>query len=115
MIGDILWTPPADLRQSTEVGRFMTWVAEHRGRDFPSYDELQRWSVEDLEGFWSAVWEFYGIRAHTPYERVLASAEMPGAQWFTGARLNYAEHLVGLDEDRDRPAVVARSQTREPF
>ncbi|HEY2258764.1 MAG TPA: acetoacetate--CoA ligase [Solirubrobacteraceae bacterium] len=112
MIGDILWTPPADLRQSTEIGRFMGWLAARRGRDFASYEDLWRWSVEDLEGFWAAVWDFYEIRAHTPYQRVLASATMPGAQWFTGARLNYAEHLVGLDEDRDRVAVLAQSQTR---
>ena len=56
--------------------------------------------------------EFYSIRAHTPYTRVLADAQMPGAEWFAGSRLNYAEHLVGLDEDRDRTAVVAQSQTR---
>ena len=66
MVGDILWTPPADLRQSTEVGRFMAWLAAHRGLHFSGYDELWRWSVDDLEGFWSAVWEFFGIRAHTP-------------------------------------------------
>ena len=57
--------------------------------------------------------EFYGIRA-TPYDRVLADPTMPGAEWFAGARLNYAEHLVGLEEDRERVAVVARSQTRGP-
>ena len=55
------------------------------------------------------------MRAHTPYERVLGSREMPGAEWFTGARLNYAEHMVGTDEDVDKVAVVARSQTRDPF
>jgi acetoacetyl-CoA synthetase len=114
MIGDILWTPPADLRQSTEVGRFMSWLGNHRSLDFDGYEQLQRWSVDDLEGFWSAVWEFYEIRSHSPYERVLSSPAMPGAQWFAGARLNYAEHLVGLEEDRDRIAVVAQSQTRPP-
>jgi acetoacetyl-CoA synthetase len=115
MIGDILWTPPANLRQSTEIGRFMSWLASERGRDFGSYDELWRWSVEDLEGFWSGVWDFYGIRAHAPHERVLSSETMPGARWFTGARLNYAEHLVGRDEDRDEIAVLAQSQTRPPL
>jgi acetoacetyl-CoA synthetase len=115
MIGDILWTPPADLRQSTEIGRFLNWLGDHRGRDFPSYDELWRWSVDDLEGFWGAIWDFYGIRAHTPYERVLGSSAMPGAEWFPGARLNYAEHLVGLEEDRDRSAVLSQSQTRPPL
>ncbi|MGO9820539.1 MAG: acetoacetate--CoA ligase [Solirubrobacteraceae bacterium] len=115
MIGDVLWTPRADMRQTTEVGRFMSWLDERRGLAFACYDELQRWSVDDLEGFWSAIWEFYGIHAHAPYTRVLADATMPGARWFTGARLNYAEHLVGLDEDWDRTAIVAQSQTRPPF
>ncbi len=114
MIGDILWEPPADLRQRTEVGRFMEWLSHHRGRDFSSYEELWRWSVDDLEGFWGAVWDFYAIRDHAGYERVLASAAMPGAVWFPGARLNYAEHLLGRDDDRDRVAVVERSQTRSP-
>jgi acetoacetyl-CoA synthetase len=114
MIGDILWTPPGDLRQSTEIGRFMNWLRDERGRDFASFDALWRWSVSDLEGFWSAIWEFFAIRAATPYEGVLGSRAMPGAQWFPGARLNYAEHLVGAAEDGDRLAVLARSQTRPP-
>jgi acetoacetyl-CoA synthetase len=115
MIGEVLWTPPADLRETTEIGRLMTWLTTEHGRDFHDYDELWRWSVQDLEGFWGAIWTFYGIRAHTPYTRVLGRSDMPGAQWFSGARLNYAEHLVGLDEDRDRIAVLAQSQTRPPL
>jgi acetoacetyl-CoA synthetase len=113
MIGDILWTPPADWRDTTEIGRFVTWVRDERGLEFGGFDDLYRWSVDDLEGFWGGLWEFYGIRA-TPHERVLGSRTMPGAEWFPGARLNYAEQLVGLEEDRDRVAVVARSQTRGP-
>jgi acetoacetyl-CoA synthetase len=114
MIGDILWTPPEDLRQSTEVGRFMEWMRDERGHDFADYEALRRWSVADLEGFWAAVWDFFGVRAHRGYDRVLADPRMPGARWFTGAELNYAEHLVGRDEDRDRVAVLAQSQTRPP-
>ncbi len=112
MIGDILWEPPADLRRSTEIGRFMEFAERRHGRQFGGYADLWRWSVEDLEGFWGSIWEFYDLRAHTPFETVLASREMPGAVWFPGARLNYAEHLVGRDEDADRVAVVAQSQTR---
>jgi acetoacetyl-CoA synthetase len=114
MIGDILWTPPADLR-GTEIGRFIAWLQEHRNLRLGSYDEVWRWSVEDQEGFWGAVWDFYEIRSHAPHERVLACADMPGAQWFAGARINYAEHLVGRDEDVDRIAVLAESQTRPPL
>jgi acetoacetyl-CoA synthetase len=114
MIGDILWEPPADLRESTEIGRFMEWLRDNRGRDFATYDELWRWSIDDLEGFWGAIWEFFDVHDHGAYETVLASREMPGAQWFPGARLNYAEHLVGREEDLDRVAVLGQSQTRPP-
>jgi acetoacetyl-CoA synthetase len=115
VIGDVLWTPPADVRQTTEIGRFLTWLRDERGHDLAGYDELWRWSVDDLEGFWGAIWDFFGVRAHAPYERVLGNREMPGAEWFPGARLNYAEHVLGTEEDADRVAVVARSQTRDPI
>ncbi|HLG10072.1 MAG TPA: acetoacetate--CoA ligase [Gaiellaceae bacterium] len=113
--GDVLWTPPADARERFEVGRFLEWLRTERGLDFPGYHELHRWSVSDLEGFWSSLWDFFQIRTHAPYERVLGSREMPGAEWFPGARLNYAEHMVGLDEDTDAVAIVAHSQSREPL
>jgi acetoacetyl-CoA synthetase len=96
------------------LGRFLDWLRTERGLDFAGYEELRRWSIADLEGFWSAVWDFFEIRAHAPYERVLGSRLMPGAEWFPGARLNYAEHAVGRDEDVDAVAVVAHSQSREP-
>ncbi len=113
-LGDVLWTPPADVRTTTQVGRFMDFAAQ-RGVDLPDYDAALRWSVEDLEGFWGAIWDFFGVRSHTPYERVLSAPVLPGARWFEGATLNYAEHMVGLDEDTDRVAIVARSQSRDPF
>jgi acetoacetyl-CoA synthetase len=115
MIGEILWEPPADLRQSTQIGRFMAFAERRCDQRFAGYDDLWRWSVQDLEGFWGSIWEFFDLRAHAPFERVLASREMPGAVWFPGARLNYAEHLVGRDEDTDSVAVIAHSQTRPEF
>jgi len=113
-VGDVLWTPPADVRTTTQLGRFMDFVAA-RGVALDDYDAALRWSVDDLEGFWAAIWDFFGVRAHTPYERVLSERVMPGARWFEGATLNYAEHMVGLDEDAARVAIVARSQSRDPF
>ena len=114
-MSEVLWTPPADVRQTTQVGRFLDHVRDTRGHELSDYDELFEWSVSDLEGFWGSLWEFFGVRASTPYERVLGSREMPGAEWFTGARLNYAEHMLGRDEDLGSVAVTAISQTREPF
>ncbi len=112
--GQVLWTPPADARQRFELGRYLDWLAAERGLDFPGYHELQRWSIEDLEGFWGSLWDFFEIRSHAPYERVLGAREMPGAEWFPGALLNYAEHAVGRDEDLSSVAIIAHSQAREP-
>jgi acetoacetyl-CoA synthetase len=103
----------ADVRATTEIGRFLGWLQSERGLAFDGYDALHRWSVDDQEGFWSAVAEFFEVRFATPPERVLGRREMPGAEWFPGATLNYAEHAVGLPEDADRVAVVAHSQTRD--
>jgi acetoacetyl-CoA synthetase len=103
----------ADVRETTEIGRFLRWLERERGLAFEGYDELHRWSVEDLEGFWSAVAEFFDVRFAAPPERVLGRREMPGAEWFPGATLNYAEHAVGLPEDADEIAVLAYSQTRD--
>ena len=113
--GQILWAPTDETRRESDLGRYLAWLRAERGLDFREYEELWQWSVTDLEGFWSSIWEFYGIRADTPYERVLGSRDMPGAEWFPGARLNYAAHMVGRDEDLDSVAILARSQSREPF
>jgi len=113
--GGVLWTPPPDVRRQTEIGRYLAWLERERGLAFRDYDELQRWSVDDLAGFWSSIWEFFEVKAHAPYRAVLASDTMPGATWFPGARLNFAEHLVGGEDDAERVAVVSRSQTRDPI
>ncbi len=94
--------------------RFMDWAGERRGRPFSDYDELWRWSVDDLEGFWAGIWEFCGVRASKPYERVLGSHEMPGTRWFEGAELNYAENLLARGEGRsDEVAVLHCSELRD--
>jgi acetoacetyl-CoA synthetase len=115
MTGEILWTPPADVLETSQLGRYLSWLKASRGQDFGTYDELFRWSVDELEAFWESLWDYFEIRAHTPYEQVLSTREMPGARWFTGARLNYAEHVLGRDEDAGRSAVVAHSQSRAPI
>jgi acetoacetyl-CoA synthetase len=111
--GDVLWTPTADAREHSELAHYLAWLRRERSLDFADYDELWRWSVADLPSFWASIWDYFAIEAHEPYERVLASHDLPGAEWFPGARLNYAEHMLGRDEDADAVAVVAVSQTRE--
>ena len=109
----VLWTPPPDVWETTEIGRYVSWLERERGLEFATYDELQRWSVDDLTGFWSSIWDFSGVKAHAPYTSVIASERMPAATWFPGARLNFAEHLIGDDADTGQVAVVAYSQTRD--
>ncbi len=89
-----LWTPTEQARESAELTRFMRWVEQRRDMRFESYTDCWRWSVDCLEDFWADIWEFCGVRYSRPYERVLPSRAMPGASWFEGAELNYAENLL---------------------
>src|SRR3954469_4386013 len=104
--GDLLWTPPADLVERATMTRYMRGL----DRGFESYDELWRWSVDDLEGFWASLWDFFEVEGS--YDRVLGSRSMPGAEWFPGARVNYAEHILRRHPG-DAIAIVHRSELRE--
>src|SRR5919201_593043 len=103
--GQKLWKPSAEARDGATLTRYTRWLEETRGLRFDSYAALWEWSVGDLEAFWASIWEFCGVQAAAPYERVLGRREMPGAEWFPGARLNYAENLLAAGEG-DRPALV---------
>ncbi len=92
--GALLWTPSAAQVAGANLTSFLAWLAAERGHKFDGYDALWRWSVEDLEGFWQAIWDYSGIEASASHERVLGSRAMPGAEWFPGARLNYAQHIL---------------------
>jgi acetoacetyl-CoA synthetase len=114
--GDLLWTPSEERVERSRLRDFMRRLESDRGKRFSTYDELHRWSTDDLAGFWSALDQWAGIRWSNPAEQVLASRDMPGASWFTGGRLNYAEHLLYpvVPVDKDGTAVVAvREDGRE--
>src|SRR3954451_17771477 len=104
MAPPVLWTPPDALIERAAMTAYL------RERGLEGYDELWRWSVEDIDGFWAAIWDRYGVGERG--DTVLASAEMPGAQWFPGTQLNYAEHAL-----RDKPdealAIIAGGEDRE--
>jgi acetoacetyl-CoA synthetase len=109
--GKLLWTPSEDFRRASHMARYMDWLAKERGLTFADYDALWRWSVGDLEAFWESICGYFDIRFHRPYERVLASPDMPGACWFPGATLNYAEHVF-RNETAEKPAILFASETR---
>lgn len=111
-------TGPELLREprpdGSELSRYLTWLTSTRDLRFAGYTDLHRWSTTDLTAFWSSIWEYFSVRAHSPYTRVLGAATMPGAEWFPGATLNYAEHATApRGVAPDGVAVVAYSQTRE--
>src|SRR5438270_3798842 len=91
--GDLLWEPSAARIDRARLTSFASWLGE-RGRDVASYDALWEWSVADIDGFWSAAAEWFGVRWQTAPGQALTDASMPGAQWFPGGTLNYAEHAL---------------------
>lgn len=99
-----LWEPPDELVAGSTMTRFM------RAHDFDSYEALWEWSVEDLEGFWAAIWDFFDVGERSG--PVLASRDMPGARWFPEVRLNYAEQVF-RPRDEDATAIVHASELRE--
>jgi acetoacetyl-CoA synthetase len=111
--GAILWEPSESVRQASPMMRYMRWLEEHNGTHFDSYDALWAWSVTHLEDFWESIWQFFGLTSTSPYTAVLESHQMPGARWFPGTRLNYAEQVFrhALSE---RPALIFRSE-RQPL
>ncbi|MEU8012987.1 acetoacetate--CoA ligase [Micromonospora parva] len=114
-MGDMLWAPPADVRERSRIGAYLRWLREHRGLDFADYDALWRWSTTDLDGFWRSIWDHFEVIAHTPPTATLAQRGMPGARWFPGATLNYAENVLRMPgRADDDPVVIAHSQTRPP-
>jgi acetoacetyl-CoA synthetase len=107
-----LWEPPAELVERSRLREFMRWLQAERGLGFATYDELWQWSVNDLEAFWSAIWDFFEVQADGEYEQALGSREMPGAEWFAGTSLNYAEHVFAGKDDAE-PAILHASELRE--
>src|SRR5919204_419838 len=98
----LLWEPSAERIERATITRFARTVGHEGG-----YDDLWRWSVEDLEGLWAAVWDFFDVRASAPYQRVLGRREMPGAQWFPGGR-----GLAGGARRRARAAALRAGRLR---
>jgi acetoacetyl-CoA synthetase len=113
--GTVLWEPPADIRQTSRIGHYLAWLESERGLVFADYAALWEWSVTDLPAFWQSIWDWSGVVSHAPATAVLEAGGMPGARWFPGATLNYAENVLRMPGIADDETVVhAYSQSREP-
>jgi acetoacetyl-CoA synthetase len=107
----LLWEPSEEWIAGTTLTRYMEWLEGDRGLSFGSYDELWRWSVGDLEAFWGSITRFFDVRFADGGETVLGDRSMPGAEWFPGARLSYAEHVFRGKDDQT-VAILHRSEVR---
>ena len=107
-----LWEPSAERVARATITRYSDWLTQTRGLRFGSYAELWRWSVDELEEFWRSIVEFFEVRFSVAPRAVLGRREMPGAEWFPGARCSYAEHIFA-GKDPDAVALHHASELRE--
>jgi len=107
----VLWRPSSERIERAAITRFERWLGQTRGLRFDGYHELWQWSVDELEDFWASLVEFCDVRFEGPGRAVLAGRVMPGADWFAGARVSYAEHLFRGKPD-DEVAIRHASELR---
>jgi acetoacetyl-CoA synthetase len=118
--GQLLWSPTPEVLGRCQLGQYLRWVSSTRdlGLAPDDHEALWRWSVDDLDGFWGSLWEWFAVSSASPPEAVLTGRDhwpddLAALRWFPGATLNYADHV--LRSQPDGPAVIARSQTRDPI
>ncbi|MBK9336947.1 MAG: acetoacetate--CoA ligase [Lewinellaceae bacterium] len=105
----LLWQPDAHTRENAHLQRYLQWLAREKNLIFDDYHTLWRWSVDRPDLFWETVWQYFQVISHTPYRQVLSGLEMPGARWFEGATLNYAEHIF-RQKNSERPALLFQNE-----
>jgi acetoacetyl-CoA synthetase len=107
----LMWQPSEDRIRSTNMYRFMTYVNERHSQGFESYPDLYAWSVRNIPDFWAAWWDYANVIASVPYTEVVDDVtKMPGAKWFSGAKLNFAQNI--LRHDDNRTALIFRGEDR---
>ncbi|HEV2389804.1 MAG TPA: acetoacetate--CoA ligase [Nitrososphaerales archaeon] len=107
MEGKTLWTPTKEEVEDANITKYTRWLEERMGKPFSSYSDLWRWSTQEIEEFWESIWEYFEVWSSTPYHAVLPERKMPGAKWFEGAHVNYAEHVFRNRYDDDVALIVA--------
>lgn len=107
--GTLLWEPSEEVKEQANITRYLNWLKEEKNLSFNDYNSIWEWSVNEIEDFWESITEFFNIKFSTPYNQVLSARKMPGAEWFSGAELNYAEHVF-RNMSLDRPALLFQSE-----
>lgn len=109
--GTLLWEPTEKMKEQANLTEYIQWLGSEKGLHFDDPEKLWEWSVNNLEDFWASIWEYFHIKTSKPYQTVLSGHTMPGAQWFSGAELNYAEHVF-RNATSSRPALVFQSEAK---
>ena len=109
--GALLWQPSGARIENAQLTAYMAWLEATRGLTFADYHALWQWSVDEVEAFWASIWDFYDIQHSAPYTTVLEARTMPGTKWFTGSKLNYAEHAL-RHADGPKPAIIFQSELK---
>ena len=109
-----LWRPSRERVARSRMHDYMQWLAQEKGLQFADYDALWNWSVTQVEAFWESIWQYFRVSSSAPWQRVLDSRKMPGARWFEGARLNFAEQAFRfhLEGQGSHAAIVSGSDLR---
>jgi len=111
-MGKLLWQPSEERIKNSNIYRFMGVINEKFNKDFEDYDQLYQWSIENIPDFWAAMWDFAQIKVSRSYEQVVDDiTKMPGAKWFQGARLNFAENLLRYRDDH--VALIFKGESRD--
>jgi acetoacetyl-CoA synthetase len=112
--GATLWTPDSDSVKRTQTARYIEWLAG-RGVQADSYDELWRWSTDNIGAFWDSIWDYFGVLGDRGDGPALEGGPMPDVRWFPGATINYARNVLRTaHSDPDRPAVIAHTERLRP-
>lgn len=110
--GTLLWEPSEDQKEKTAIYDYMIWLKENKRLYLNDYNELWKWSVDEIEEFWESLWQYFDIQSKKSYQTVLTSHEMPGAEWFKGATINYAEHIFRKYVDQ-KTAIIHAAENRK--
>lgn len=109
---DLLWSPSDEAIESSQLTAFTTWLSERQDLQFDDYAALWKWSTDEPDAFWRAIWDYFDVMYSGSYQSALGGFEMLGAKWFEGSELNYAEHIF-RDRDPDAVAIFSATETRE--
>lgn len=108
-----LWRPSETFVANSNLTKYATWLKNNKGLSFDNYDELWKWSVENLTEFWQSISDFFKVKYYTRPTEVMSADPMPHTRWFTPGTLNYAEHVF-RNKTRDRPAILFVEEDKPP-